>query len=428
MTKDAKKHLHLWAFLQGIGHYPGGWRYAGAKPEAVFNIAYYEALGRLTERGRFDAIVFGDQLHGRDAGGRTPGRLAVPTLDPITLLSVIASATTHIGLVATVSTTYNEPAAIADKFATLDILSSGRAGWNIVTTAHPASPLNFSQDALPEKSLRYQRADEFVEAASALWAASRAAGTANGEVDHQGQWFQFQGALSTPRPPQSRPVLVQAGQSSDGRDFAAKTAEAIFCPASKFEDGRAYREDIRARLPRFGRDPDDVKIMPGLSFVLASTEAEAIRKDQELLDLATPELCIEYLGESIGCDLTAHKADAPVALEAILETCEFPQEDVRRMLTPAVEQGLTLAAFAKRFTSIPRGHQTFRGTPDQLAEMMQHWLEAGACDGFTLQPAYMPGELELFVDQVMPLLQRRGVLRTDYEGATLRSHLGLGDL
>jgi alkanesulfonate monooxygenase SsuD/methylene tetrahydromethanopterin reductase-like flavin-dependent oxidoreductase (luciferase family) len=428
MAKDARRQLHLWAFLQGIGHYPGGWRYRGARPEAVFDADYYAALGRLTERGRFDAIVFGDQLHGRDAAGRAPSRLAAPTLDPFTLLSLIAGATRRIGLVATVSTTYNEPLVVAEKFATLDVLSRGRAGWNIVTTAHPASPWNFGEEVLPEKSLRYARADEFVEVASAFWAAARPGGEANGDIAHQGRWFAVKGALSTPRPPQGRPVLVQAGQSSDGRDFAARTAEAIFCPASRFEDGKAYRDDMRARLPRFGRDPDDVKIMPGLSFVLASTEAEAIAKDKDLLDLATPDLCIEYLGESIGFDLTRHDPEGPIPLTAILATCEFPADYVRQVLARPVEQGLGLAAFASSYARTPRGHQTFRGTPEQLADMMQHWLEEGACDGFTLQPAYMPGELELFVDEVTPLLQRRGVLRTDYEHATLRGHLGLGAL
>ena len=425
MAKMTKRQLHLWAFLQGIGHYPAGWRYAGAKPEAVFDPAYYAALGQLTERGRFDAIVFGDQLNGREAAGRAVSRLAAPTLDPLTLLAVIASTTTHIGLVATVSTTYNEPLSVADKFATLDILSHGRAGWNIVTTAHPASPWNFGEDVLPEKSLRYERANEFVAAACALWDAARHSSKTNGVIEHQGTWFHLKGALSTPRPPQGRPVLVQAGQSADGRDFAAKTAEAIFCPASKFEDGKAYREDIRARAERLGRDPDDIKIMPGLSFVLADSAAAAIRKDQDLLDLATPELCVEYLGETIGFDLSTHDPAAPIALSSILATCEFPTDFVRQVLAKPVEQGLSLGDFAFAFARTPRGHQTFRGTPQQLADMMEYWLEAGACDGFTLQPAYMPGELELFVDEVVPLLQKKGVLRTEYEYATLRGHLGL---
>ena len=420
---DKPRQLHLWAFLQGIGHYPGGWRFDGATPRAVFDIDYYAALGRLAEKGKFDAIVFGDQLHGRDAAGRAPSRLPIPTLDPITLLSVIASTTTHIGLVATVSTTYNDPHEIADKFATLDLLSGGRAGWNIVTTAHPASPWNFGEQELPEKSLRYERANAFVEATNALWAAAGADASRNAELDYKSDWFAFTGALSTPRPPLGRPVLVQAGQSSDGRDFAAKTAEAIFCPASKEADGRAYRDDIRTRAQAFGRAPDEVRIMPGLSFVLADTEAEAIRKDEALLDLAGPELCVEYLGETVGYDLSAHDPNGAIPLDAVLATCEFPADYVRQVLGGAAAKGLSILDFARSSARTPRGHQTFRGTPEQLAAMMKHWLETGACDGFTLQPAYMPGELQLFVEEVAPLLQRDGVLRTEYEHATLRGHL-----
>ena len=418
--------LHLWAFLQGIGHYPAGWRYRDARPASVFSLAYYQEVGRLVERGRFDAIVFGDQLQSRGANGRTPARLAIPTLDPVTLLSAIASVTCHVGLVATVSTTYNEPGEIADKFATLDLLSNGRAGWNIVTTAHPASAWNFGEEALPEKRLRYARADEFVTAATALWDAARPPGAGvNEAVSHAGDWFTIDRRLATPRPPQGRPVLVQAGQSADGRDFAARTAEAIFCPAKTMQDGVDFRSDMHARVAACGRRTADVKIMPGLSFLLGSSEAEARRKDEELLDLASTELCIDYLGESVGYDLTGHKHDAPIPLDAILRGCEFPQADIRRMLEPAVRAGTPLASYARDHVRTPRGHHVFRGTPEQLADTMQAWLAAGACDGFTLQPAYMPGELELFVDEVVPILQRRGLLRRSYAATTLRGNLGL---
>jgi alkanesulfonate monooxygenase SsuD/methylene tetrahydromethanopterin reductase-like flavin-dependent oxidoreductase (luciferase family) len=415
MSPSLPKQLHFWAFLQGIGHYPGGWRYRGATPRAVFDLAYYQRVGRLVERGRFDAIVFGDQLQGRGANGRTP-----------TLLAAIGSATTHVGLVATVSTTYNEPAAVADKFATLDCLSQGRAGWNIVTTAHPASAWNFGQVALPEKSARYQRAEEFVQVAKALWQGAQLPGHGpNATIDHQGRWFSMRGALAPPRSPQGRPVLVQAGQSGDGRDFAAKTAEAIFCPAKTLDDGRAFRSDIRTRMPNFKRNPDDVKVMPGLSFVLAPTEAEAIAKDNELIELSSPSLCIEYLSESVGFDLTSLPPNGQIPLDVILAGSEFPAEDIRKQLEPAVKGGTSLVEFAKVYVRTPRGHHVFRGTPEQLADMMGHWLHQDACDGFTLQPAYMPGELEIFIDEVVPLLQRKGLLRRDYESTTLRGHLGL---
>jgi N-acetyl-S-(2-succino)cysteine monooxygenase len=426
MAGQPNKELHFWAFLQGIGHYPGGWRYRGATPRAVLDVDYYCKVARLVEGARFDAIVFGDQLQARGANGRTPALLAMPTLDPLTLLAAMGSVTTHVGLVATVSTTYNEPAAVADRFATLDCLTNGRAGWNIVTTAHPASAWNFGRVALPEKSARYQRADEFVDLTKALWDSAKPAGQGpNTAIRHQGRWFSMQGALATPRPPQGRPVLVQAGQSGDGRDFAAKTAEAIFCPAPTFDAGKAFRDDIRARMTRFGRQPDDVKVMPGLSFVLADTEAVALAKDQELIELSSTALCIEYLSESVGCDLTPCNPEGPIPLDDILKVSEFPPDDLRKMLAPAVAAGQSLADFARIYVRTPRGHHVFRGTPEQLADMMERWLTGGACDGFTLQPAYMPGELEIFVDQVVPLLQRKGLLRREYHAQTLRGHLDL---
>lgn len=417
--------LHLWAFLQGIGFFPGGWREEAATPRAVFDRAYYEKLGRMVEDARFDAIVFGDQLQGRDAAGRTPGRLAAPTLDPFTLLAVMAGVTEHVGVVATVSTTYNEPAEVAAKFAALNYVSQGRAGWNIVTTAHPNSPWNFGETELLEKSLRYARAAAFVEAAEVFWRDAAGRPDPNAAAAMQNDWFRFGGTLDFPTSPQYRPVLVQAGQSPDGRDFAAQTAEAIFCPAPTIDAGRDYRNDIHARMRGFGRNPEEVLIMPGLAFLLGSTEAEAQAKHKRVLELADDLLCVEYLSESIGYDLTRHPVDKPFPIEEICAECEFPAGDVRRMLTPAVEGGQSIADYCRDYARKPRGHAIFIGTPDQLADRMETWIDAGACDGFTLQPGYMPSELELFCTQVATLLQQRGLLRRDYQGTTLRDHLGL---
>jgi FMN-dependent oxidoreductase (nitrilotriacetate monooxygenase family) len=418
-----KKQIHLWAFLQGIGYYPGAWRYPGAEPRSAFDIDFYVRLGKKIEQGRFDAIVFGDQLQGRDMAGRTPSHLAAPTLDPMTLLSVIASVTERIGLVGTVSTTFGEPYALATMFATLDHLSGGRTGWNIVTTSHPVAAWNFSTDTMMEKSERYDRAEEFVALACALWDSGASSAPT---VDHHGKWFSADGRLRIPPPLQGHTVLVQAGQSQDGREFAARVAEAIFCPARTIEDGRNYREDIRGRMPKYGRNPDHVTIMPGLGFVLAPSEAEAIRIRAELLALANDDVNIDYLSESIGFDLSVFPANGLVPLDEVLSACEFPQADVRRALGPGADQGLSIAEIAKRAAQSPKGHQTFCGTPEQLADHMELWIDSDACDGFTLQPAYLPGELEVFIDEVVPLLQKRSRLRIDYEGPTLRDHLGLG--
>ena len=418
------RQIHLWAFLQGIGHYPSGWRHAGATPHAVFDMDYYRRIGALVERGRFDAIVFGDQLQSRGANGHTPERLAIPTLDPVTLLTAIGAVTSHIGLVATVSTTFCEPDELANRFASFDRITGGRAGWNIVTTAHPASAWNFGQDEMPEKSARYARAVEFVDAACQMWDGAKGEG-ANTPVHFTGQYLAFDATLAGPPLPQRRPVLVQAGQSADGRDFAAATAEAIFCPAATIADGIAFRTDLRARIAAAGRDPDAVRIMPGLSFILAASEEAAIAKDNALLDLADEALCIEYLGESIGYWLSAHDPAQPIPLDAILAGTEFPKEDILRMLEKPAASGIALGAFASKHIRTPRGHNVFRGTPQQMADMMIEWIDAGACDGFTLQPAYMPGELEIFVDEVVPILQARGYLRKEYPGTTLRASLGL---
>ncbi|MET0241207.1 MAG: NtaA/DmoA family FMN-dependent monooxygenase [Sphingobium sp.] len=416
------REIHIWAFLQGIGFYPGGWRHPKAQPESVFTRSYYEDVARLAERGRFDAIVFGDQLQGRDAAGRTPERLAIPTLDPFTLLAAMGAVTEHVGLVATVSTTYNAPMGVAERFASLDLASSGRAGWNIVTTAHPNSAWNFGARDLMEKGLRYQRAEEFVAVASQLW---DAVDSDDPRISHKGEWFAVEGQLETPYLPQGRPVLVQAGQSGDGRDFAARTAEAIFCPAPTIEAGRAFRSDIRDRVANAARDPDGVKIMPGLAFLLADTEEAAKRKESELLEMADDGLCIEYLSESIGYDLTVHDPNGAIPIDDVLAACEFPVEDIRRMLTPGVERNQSLADYCRNYARQPRGHAIFVGTPEQMAERMIHWAAEGACDGYTLQPGYMPEELRLFVDHVVPLLQQHGALRQDYTGTTLRSNLGL---
>jgi FMN-dependent oxidoreductase (nitrilotriacetate monooxygenase family) len=423
---DTQGKLHLWAFLQGIGFFPGGWRDPEATPGAVFDRGYYERIGRMVEAARFDAIVFGDQLQGRDAAGRTPSRLAIPTLDPFTLLSAMAGVTEHVGLVATVSTTYNEPAEVAAKFAALNFVSQGRAGWNIVTTAHPNSPWNFGESELLDKSLRYARAKAFVEAADVFWRA--AAGRADPKADAaamRNDWFDFSGVRDMPTSPQYRPVLVQAGQSSDGRDFAAQSAEAIFCPAPTMEAGKAYRDDIHARAAAFGRDTSKILIMPGLALVLGGTEEEAQAKHRRVLDYADDVLCVEYLSESIGYDLTRHPLGGPFPIEDVCAGCEFPPADVRRMLTPAVEAGTSIADYCREYARKPRGHAIFVGTAEQLAERMQTWIDAGACDGFTLQPGFMPRELELFCAEVVPLLQKRSLLRRAYAGHTLRDHLGL---
>lgn len=398
-----EKQIHLWAFLQGIGFFPSGWMHERARPEGVFAMDYYTRVARLAEQGRFDAIVFGDQLQSRGAGGRTPEKMAMPTLDPVSLLTAMAAVTEHVGLVATVSTTYNTPEMLAERFGTMERITGGRSGWNIVTTAHPDTAPNFGETELPPKDERYRHAKEVVAKACELWAAMDRAG---------------------PALPQGRPVLVQAGQSPDGRDFAARTAEAIFCPAANIEAGIDFRNDLRERVAAVGRDREGVRIMPGLSCVLGGTEEEARANHAAILDLADVAMAIEYLSESLGCDLTGFDATGAIPVETILAKTILPKADIARAVTPAAEKGTSLGDFAANFMRHPRGHNVFVGTPEQMAAMMIEWRDAGACDGFTLQPSYMPGGLEDFVEQVVPILQQRGRLRTEYPGATLRESMG----
>lgn len=398
------KQIHLWAFLQGIGFFPTGWRHERARPEGVFAMDYYARVAKMAEAACFDAIVFGDQLQSRGAGGRTPAHLPMPTLDPVSLLMAMAAVTERIGLVATVSTTYNTPEMLAERFAAMERISAGRAGWNIVTTAHPDTAPNFGEAELPPKDQRYRHAVDVVAKACELWAAMDKAG---------------------PALPQGRPVLVQAGQSPEGRDFAARTAEAIFCPAASIDAGIDFRNDMRNRIAGVGRNPDGVRVMPGLSCVLGGTEEEARANHAAILDLGDVALAMEYLAESLCCDLSEFDPAGAIPVDAILDRTALPKADIARAVQPAADKGTPLGDFAANFMRHPRGHNVFIGTGEQMADMMVEWRDSGACDGFTLQPSYMPGGLEDFAEQVVPVLQKRGRLRTAYPGTTLRETLGL---
>jgi len=415
------KQVHLWAFLQGIGYCPSGWRLETAQPENVFSMEYYARVAQMAEAGCLDAIVFGDQIQSRGANGHTPERLAMPTLDPIVLLGAMAAVTENIGLVATVSTTFFEPAEVAERFATLDRISGGRAGWNIVTSAHPATAWNFGMDEMPDKDFRYARAAEFVKAACLLWDSA-----AGGEsVTFHGEHITMDAALPGGALPQGRPVLVQAGQSPVGRAFAADTAQAIFCPAATLEAGIDFRSDMHRRITDAGRNPLHTRVMPGLAFMLADTEEAALAKDAHIRELADEALCIEYLGESVGFWLTGYDPAGKIPLDDILKGTELVPADMERALRGPADSGIPLGEFARQYVLTPRGHNVFRGTPEQLADHMVHWVDAGACDGFTLQPAYMPTELEIFLEQVVPILQKKGRLRTEYPGSSLRETMGI---
>lgn len=436
MSGTRPRQLHFGLFTYPGGHHIAGWRHPSTPTHDLGGFEFYKVMGQLAERGKFDLIFVGDTLFTREKDGRFFGRQATSNPDPVSLISAVSAVTEHLGLVATLSTTYHEPYAIANKFATLDHLSGGRAGWNVVTTWEDRASLNFSRDTAMEKADRYVRGKEFVDACKALWdswedgallrdkASGRFLDPARIQAaNHASPSFSVRGPLRLPRSPQGWPVLVQAGGSPPGRRFAAQIAEAIFTAQTKLEDAKAFRTTIHAMMAQEGRRPEEVVIMPGLSPLLGSTEAEAKRLEEELGDLVHPEVGVWMLSENLNFPLYDYDPDERLPVDAI-RAVRMPTANVETTLRQAEANGYTIAQ-AARVIARSRSHQSFVGTPEGLADLMQSWLEAGACDGFNLMPPYFPEQLRVFVETVVPILQRRGLYRQDYEGRTLRENLGL---
>jgi N-acetyl-S-(2-succino)cysteine monooxygenase len=427
------RQLHLNAFLMNVGHHEAAWRLPDTDLQANTNIDHYRHLASVAERGTFDSIFFadgpallGDPKH-RPVGG----------LEPTVLLAALAATTERIGLIATASTTYNEPYNLARRFASIDHISAGRAGWNIVTTAGDQAARNFDRDGQPRHRDRYARAAEFVDVCLGLWDSwedDAAVGDKAGgifadesrihELAHDGEYFRVRGPLDVPRSPQAHPLLVQAGSSEDGKAFAARYAEAVFTAQQTLADGQAFYADLKARTRAAGRDPDTIKILPGIVPVIGGTEAEAKALERELEELIVPAYGLRQLSQMIGVDLTGAALDEPLP--------ELPGEDqiegAKSRFTLVVElarsERLTVRQLLGRLGG-GRGHRTFTGTPEQIADTIEDWFTAGAADGFNVMPPALPSTLEAFVEHVVPELRRRGLFRTAYTGTTLREHYGL---
>jgi FMN-dependent oxidoreductase (nitrilotriacetate monooxygenase family) len=418
------KQLHLGLFIYPGGHHIAGWRHPSTPSTGLAGLDYYRTAAQLAERGKFDLFFVGDTLFTREKDGRFFGRQAVSNPDPVSLLSVLSSVTEKLGLVGTLSTTYHEPYAIASKFATLDHLSGGRAAWNVVTTWEDKASMNFSREKAMEKADRYVRGREFIDVCTGLWDSRDDADPSRVHpIDHHGESFKVRGALPVPRPVQGWPVLVQAGGSPPGREFAALVGEAIFTAQTELEEAREFRSSTHARMARYGRKPEDVVIMPGLSPLIGATEAEALRLEQEIGDLVHPEVGVWMLSESLGFPLYAYDPADPLPVDLIRDT-KKPTASSDMLLAHATRQKLSIEATA-RLIARSRAHQNFVGTPEQLADLMERWLREGGCDGFNIMPPYFPDQLTVFVEQVVPELRRRGLFREEYEGSTLREHLGL---
>ncbi|MGW4535266.1 LLM class flavin-dependent oxidoreductase [Nocardia sp. NPDC004340] len=430
---DPRKTFHLNAFLMGVGHHEAAWRHPRTREHQVLEVGHFQELGRIAERGRLDSVFFADGL----AVGPRIKRNALAVFEPVTLLAAIATATEHVGLIATASTSYNEPFNLARKFASLDHISGGRAGWNIVTSGSEDEAFNFGFDAIPEHARRYERAEEFVDLAVQLWDSWESdAVVLDPEtgvfadpdkvhtLDYRGERFRVRGPLNSPRSPQGRPLLVQAGSSESGKEFAARHAEAVFTAQRTLAEGQAFYRDLKARLPKYGRSADDLKVLPGLVPFIAGTEAEARALEQEFTDLISPDYALRQLSTLLGVDLTEHALDAPLPPLPPESEIEGGKSRFTLVKELAEKEELTVRQLIGKLGG-GRGHRTLAGTPEQIADDLQTWFEQGAADGFNIMPPYLPGGLEDFVDQVVPILQQRGLFRTEYTATTLRGHYGL---
>ncbi|MBT2568109.1 LLM class flavin-dependent oxidoreductase [Arthrobacter sp. ISL-85] len=431
---SGKRQLHLNAFLMSTGHHEASWRLPESDSHAGTDVAHFQRLAQTAERGKLDSIFFADSpvLHG-DVTQRPYG-----SLEPTVLLAAIAAVTERIGLIATASTTYNEPYNLARRFASVDQISGGRAGWNVVTTAGDAAAKNFSLTGQPAHSDRYERAAEFLDVATKLWnsweddaiVADKAAGiwadnTRVHPANHHGRHFQVEGALDVPRSPQGHPVIVQAGSSENGKDFAARYAEAVFTAHQTLEDAQAFYKDLKQRTAAAGRDPEGIKILPGIVPVIASTQEEAHRLEQELDDLILPGHARNQLAGVLRVPAESLKLDAQLPADLPSEDAiEGAKSRYTLIVNLARRERLTVRQLIGRLGG-GRGHRTFAGTPDQVADAIQQWFEAGAADGFNVMPPVLPSGLDTFVDHVVPILQARGLFRREYSGQTLREHFGL---
>ncbi len=426
--------LHLNAFLMGVGHHEAAWRLPESDPFAQTDVAHFQRLARIAERGKLDSLFLADSPVLWNSIGRRPSG----TLEPTVLLTALAAVTEHIGLIATASTTYNEPFNLARRFASLDHISGGRAGWNIVTTAGVDAARNFNLDELPPHRDRYERAAEFVELSLKLWDSwdddaplgDKEAGRWGDDdllypTGHTGRHFRVAGPLNVPRSPQGYPLLVQAGSSEDGKELAARYAEAVFTAQQTLAEAQAFYHDLKQRAVQAGRDPDTVKILPGIVPAIGSTEAEALELEAELDRLIRPEYARRQLATTLRVDPEVLDLDRELPADLPSEDeIEGAKSRYTLIVTLARRERLTVRQLIGRLGG-GRGHRTFAGTPEQVADAIEEWYRSGAADGFNIMPPVLPSGLETFVDHVVPILQRRGLFRTEYTGTTLREHYGL---
>jgi FMN-dependent oxidoreductase (nitrilotriacetate monooxygenase family) len=431
-----QRQLHLNLFFHSRGHHEASWRHPGTSPFPLTDIRYYQDLAQRAEVALFDSIFLADQL----ALGEDASQAARTWLEPLTVLAALAVSTQRIGLIATASTTYTEPFNLARQFASIDHISNGRAAWNIVTSWLATAARNFGGDGQVSHADRYARGEEFMAVVKALWDSWAADAVVDDRarglyaradrirpINHRGDFYEVAGPLNAPRCPQGRPVLVQAGSSDTGRRFAARHAEAVFTAHMAKETAQEFYADLKRLAVEEGRDPSQVLILPGLSPMIAGTEAEAQRLVRETNDLSDPEVGRKRLsGRFGGHDFSHLPLDRPLSPE------DFPDPGTVQAARSRTEVIINLVRRDKPtlrqllgYLAGARGHYVTAGTPEQIADLIEDWFKDGAADGFNVMPPLLPLQFDIFAKEVVPLLQRRGLFRTAYEGTTLREHYGL---
>lgn len=427
--KQEATQLHIGVFVAAAGNHVAGWRVPGAITDAEDFGALLD-IARTAEKGKLDFVFFADSPVSSVKGNPN----FIFGLEPVTLLGALSATTSRIGLIATVSSTFTEPYNLARSIGTVDRISGGRAGWNVVTTGQPGVAENFGRE-LPPHELRYQVADEYLTVVKGLWdsweTGARVADKASGQfidesklhvLNHKGDHYSVRGPLGLSRSPQGQPVIVQAGSSGPGQAFAAKHAEIVFTVQQDIEDAKTFYAGMKAQVAAAGRDPDHAKILCGLYPVVGRTEEEARAKFEQLAALIEPGSALVTMSERFGFDLTQIPLDGPVP--DLKPTATGQRSFLEVLCAKARKEGLKFKDIHDLF-ALSRGYLLLQGTPETMADTIEHWVAEQACDGFMLVPPFFPGAFDDFVELVVPELQRRGSFRTDYAGNTLRSHLGL---
>jgi FMN-dependent oxidoreductase (nitrilotriacetate monooxygenase family) len=429
---SAKRQMHFGVFVLGTGNHSAGWRYEGAAASHM-QLPVMQEIARIAERGKFDLLFISDAM----VMDPTDHPSFLCRLEPTTLISVLSTCTTHIGLGATVSTSFSEPFNVARIFGSIDHLSGGRAAWNVVTSSNPKAALNFNLEEHLDHELRYARANEFVDVVRGLWdcwddgaiVADKATGRFIDTdkvraLNHKGRFFQVKGPLNMARCPQGHPVIIQAGGSPSGLELAARTADVVFSVVQELEPAKAAYADLKGRMAKYGRSPSEIAVLPGVMPIIGVTDAEARAKLDKLQGWITPTNALTLVASRIGYDVSGHPLDGPVPPPPPFQGSRTFTHVLYEM---AKRENMTLRDLYN-LTAAARGHWVVCGTPAKIADTLQQWFVEGAADGFNILPAYFPGGFADFVDLVVPELQRRGLFRHDYEGTSLRDHFGLAPI